>query len=82
MTETLRIRQEVHSLIDVLPEQGLFALRPILDILVDCNYDDDVLTADEKEMIDDSDRRYREHPEDFTSLEDFKVELRAEGKLK
>jgi hypothetical protein len=72
---------EVHSLIDTMSERSLNALRPLLDILVENDSDGDVLTDEEKKLIADSDRRYREHPEDFVSLDDFKARLRAEGKL-
>ena len=66
----LTVREELHSLIDNLPERKLNALRPLFDVLID----DEViietdLTEEEKAIIAEGDRHYREHPEDFVTLE-------------
>ena len=69
----LDVRKELHSLIDSMPEYKLNALRPLFGILVD----DEViietdLTDEEKAIIEEGDRRYKEHPEDFIPLENLK----------
>ena len=66
----LAVREELHSLIDNLPERKLNALRPLFDVLID----DEIiietdLTEEEKAAIAQGDRHYREHPEDFVPLE-------------
>ena len=69
----LTIRKELHNLIDNLPEHKLNALRPLFDVLID---DEAIietdLTEEEKAIIAEGDRLYREHPEDFVSLESIK----------
>ena len=69
----LTLRKELHNLIDNMPERKLNALRPLFDILVD----DEViietdLTDEEKAIIEEGDKHYREHPEDFVPLESIK----------
>ena len=69
----LAVRKELHSLIDNLPERKLNALRPLFDVLID----DEIiietdLTEEEKAIIEEGDRRYKEHPEDFVPLESIK----------
>jgi len=66
----LAVRKELHSLIDTLPERKLNALRPLFDVLID----DEIiietdLTEEEKAIIEEGDRHYKEHPEDFVPLE-------------
>jgi hypothetical protein len=64
------VRQELHSLIDALPERNLYALKPLLSILVhDRVIIETDLTAEEKEIIAKGREHYREHPEDFVSLD-------------
>jgi hypothetical protein len=70
----IAIRKELHSLIDEMPERKLNALRPLFDVLVD---DDTVvietdLTDEELALIEEGDRQYKEHPEDFVPLESIK----------
>jgi len=64
------VRKELHSLIDTMPERKLNALRPLFDVLVD---DETIietdLTAEELAIIEEGDRHYKEHPEDFVPLE-------------
>ena len=71
MNETLLIaRKELHNLIDTLPERKLKALRPLLDVLIE---DEPIietdLTDEEKEWIEEGDRHFQKHPEDFVPLE-------------
>jgi hypothetical protein len=69
---TAIIRQELHSLINAMPERKLNALRPLFDVLVD---DDDTviietdLTDEEHALIEEGVKHYHEHPEDFVPLE-------------
>ena len=69
----LAVRKELHSLIDNLPEYKLNALRPLFDVLIDNEAIIETdLTDEEKSIIAEGDRHYREHPEDFVSLESIK----------
>jgi hypothetical protein len=69
------VRQELHSLINTMPERKLIALRPLFDVLID---DDDTviietdLTDEEHALIEEGVKHYHEHPEDFISLENIK----------
>jgi hypothetical protein len=69
----IAIRKELHSLIDTMPERKLNALRPLFDVLVD---DETIietdLTDEELAIIEEGDRQYKEHPEDFVPLESIK----------
>jgi len=69
----LDLRKELHSLIDNMTERKLNALRPLFDVLVD----DEILietnlTDEEKTIIEEGDRHYKEHPEDFVPLRSVK----------
>ena len=68
----IAVRKELHTLIDTLPERKLNALRPLFDVLVD---DETIietdLTDEELVIIAEGDRLYKEHPENFISLEDI-----------
>jgi hypothetical protein len=69
----IAIRKELHSFIDTMPERKLNALRPLFDVLVD---DETIietdLTDEELAIIEEGDRQYEEHPEDFVPLESIK----------
>jgi hypothetical protein len=66
----LAIRREIHSLIDTMPERNLYALRPLLNVLVDEPvFIETDLTDEEKAIIEAGDKHSREHPEDFVPLE-------------
>jgi hypothetical protein len=65
MAVTLEVRQEIHSLIDTIPERNLYVLRPLLDFLVD-NRADDVLSEDEQGLLEKCRLDRQEHPESFT----------------
>jgi hypothetical protein len=69
------VRQELHSLINTMPERKLNALRPLFDVLVDD--DDNVfietdLSDEEYALIEEGVKHYHEHPEDFVPLENIK----------
>jgi hypothetical protein len=66
----LAVRQEIHNLVDTMPERNLYALRPLLDVLVhEPIIIETDLTDEEKAIIEEGDKHYREHPEDFVPLE-------------
>jgi hypothetical protein len=69
----LAVRQEIHNLVDTMPERNLYALRPLLDALVDepIIIETD-LTDEEKAIIEEGDKHYREHLEDFVPLESIR----------
>ena len=66
----IAVRKELHTLIDTLPERKLNALRPLFDVLVD---DETIietdLTDEELAIIAEGDKLYKEHPENFISLD-------------
>ena len=69
------VRQELHSLINTMPERKLNALRPLFDVLVE--NDDTIvietdLTDEEHALIEEGVKHYYKHPEDFVSLESIK----------
>jgi len=69
----LAVRQEIHNLIDTIPERNLYALRPLLNVLVDYPVIIETdLTDEEKEWIREGDKHYSEHPEDFVPLVSIK----------
>jgi len=66
----LAVRQEIHNLIDTMPERNLYALRPLLSVLVDYPvFIETDLTDEEKKWVQEGDKHYKEHPEDFVPLE-------------
>ena len=72
MTETATLRKEIHSIIDVLPERNLSALKPLLTVLLDEPiYIETDLTDEEHALIEKGVKCYREHPEEFLSLENL-----------
>jgi hypothetical protein len=66
----IAVRQELKSFIDLMPERNLYALRPLLTILVEepLVVETD-LTSEEHTLIAEGVRRFHEHPEDFVPLE-------------
>jgi len=64
------VRQELHNYIDAIPERNLGLLRPLLSYFADepLIIETD-LTDEERAVIAEGRRRYREHPEDFIPLE-------------
>ena len=71
MNGNLAVRREIHELIDVMPERNLYALRPLLDVLVD-DTDDDILTDEEKRLFEECQKDLIEHPESFMSVAEYK----------
>jgi hypothetical protein len=73
MNSTVAVRQEMHSCIDRMSISRLWALQPLLSELA---FDDTIiietdLTEEEHAIIAESEKRYLEHPEDFTDLDDI-----------
>jgi hypothetical protein len=60
------LRQEIHGVIDSIPERNLFVLRPLLDFLLDTNTTDDCLSLDEQKLLDQCRKDRKEHPENLT----------------
>ena len=75
MSQTLTVRDEVHEMIDIMSERSLHALRPLLDILMDTpayDGDDDVLSEDELALLEQCRKDWKEHPETFISVAEYK----------
>jgi hypothetical protein len=70
MNETLAVRQELRGLIDNMPERNLYALRPLLNVLV--NDQDDMPSDEDLELYAECERDLIERPESFVSLDDYK----------
>ncbi|GHU61037.1 hypothetical protein FACS189445_2520 [Spirochaetia bacterium] len=71
MTSTV-LRQELHAAIDTMPDHSLAALKPLFTVLsFDPIIIESDLTAEEKQIIADGEKEYREHPETFTPLSAF-----------
>jgi hypothetical protein len=84
-TAETTVRDEIHALVDEMPERKLYALRELLDARADEEYwkpaIETDLTDEEKEIIAEGRRQYAEHPETFTSLDDVVKDYRAFGKF-
>jgi hypothetical protein len=73
MTSATAVRKELHEYIDALPDRNLYALKPLLSVLVnDRIIIETDLTAEEKKIIAEGRKRRREHPEDFVTLESLR----------
>jgi len=68
---TVILRKEIHSIIDVIPDQSLLVIKPLLAHLA---YDYwkpliEEANQDEIAMIDEGMEEYRKNPESFIPLE-------------
>jgi hypothetical protein len=83
-TAEMTVRDEIHALVDEMPERKLYALRELLDVGTEMEYWRPVietdLTDEEKEIIAEGRRRRAEYPETFASLDDAVKEYRALSK--
>jgi hypothetical protein len=70
---TTALRKELHTLIDTMPEQRLPALKPLLADMADRDWlvIETDLTQEEIAICETGAKEYREHPENFISLDDF-----------
>ncbi|MDR2152916.1 MAG: hypothetical protein LBO72_08845 [Helicobacteraceae bacterium] len=62
------IRQEIIQRIEAIPDRGLYALKPLLDVLADI---DDDLTDEERELGLKTLEEYRRDPSAFVDLDDI-----------
>jgi hypothetical protein len=63
----MAVRQEIHGIIDDIPERNLYILRPLLNFLTEKSAADDSLSDGEAELLEQCRSDRREHPENFTS---------------
>ena len=70
------IRQEIHGIIDDIPERNLFILRPLLDFLIEENEADDSLSLEEQDLLTQCRDDRKKHPENFTPW----ATVKADGK--
>ena len=69
MTDTsTELRKEIRDIIDIIPEENLCRLKPLLDALVDTD-PDDVLSAEEERLLSQCLIDQTERPESFTPWE-------------
>jgi hypothetical protein len=68
------IRNELHAFIDTMPERTLYALKPLLTVLAETEpvIIETDLTDEERAIIAEGDRRFKEHPETFVPLESIR----------
>jgi len=73
MTATV-LRKEIHSIIDVIPDQSLSAIKPLLTHLAYDYLKPIIETASPEEiaMIDEGMEEYRKNPESFIPLDNIR----------
>jgi hypothetical protein len=81
MTQTVELQKELQDCITRIPAHRLRALKPLLLDLAEPEYIVEQADADETALIDAGMAEYHANPSSFTTLDDFKAELRAAGKL-
>jgi hypothetical protein len=70
----LAVKQELHDIIEAMPERKLFALRKALidePHIFEQAVIEDSLTSEEMAVIEAGDKEFTERPENFISLDDF-----------
>jgi hypothetical protein len=73
MNAATTLRQEIQSYIDAMPEKKLRVLKPLFSVLAEPKYVIETdLTDEERAIIEEGDKHFKEHPEDFTPLESFR----------
>jgi hypothetical protein len=73
MNVTTTLRQEIHAYIDAMPDKNLQALKPLFSVLAKPKYVIETdLTDEELAIIAEGDTHFKEHPEDFVSLESLR----------
>ena len=69
------LRKELHRYIDAIPEETLYALKPLLSELAKPHYTIETdSTAEEIAIIDEGIQEFRERPGNFISLKDYLAE--------
>ena len=73
MNGALTVRDEIQGMIDSMPEQSLYALRPlILDAMANApDDDDDALSAEEMKLLEQCRKDWKERPESFISVAEY-----------
>jgi len=69
MKTVTSVRNEVHGLVEKLPERRLYAL---LDLLAD---DEDTMSKEELAAFEQCEKNWRENPGSFSDWEDVKREM-------
>jgi hypothetical protein len=70
----LAVKQELHGIIEAMPERRLFELRRALidePYIFEQAVIEDNLTSEEMAVIEAGDKEFTERPENFISLDDF-----------
>jgi hypothetical protein len=72
MASATAIKQEIRGLIEVIPDRGLYALKPLLEVLADeqAVIETD-LTEEEHKSLDKCLEEYRRDPSAFVDLDDI-----------
>jgi hypothetical protein len=81
MLRTTALQEELQGYIARIPARRLRALKPLLLDLVEPEYILEPADEEEIAMIEEGMAEYRADPSSFTTLDDFKAELHAAGKL-
>jgi len=67
--EAVAVRKKLHTFIDEIPDNYLSSIEPLLSYLADEPVIETDLTDEEKKIIQEGRKHYKEHPEDFVPLE-------------
>jgi hypothetical protein len=67
--EAIAVRKKLHTFIDEMPDYCLSSVEPLLSYLAGEPVIETDLTDEEKGWVREGRKRYKEHPEDFVSLE-------------
>jgi hypothetical protein len=81
MLQTTALQRELQNYITRIPAQGLCALKPLLSDLAGPEYVSEPANLDEIDLINEGMTEYYADQSSFTTLDNFKAELRAAGKL-
>lgn len=66
---SVAVIQELHELLDTLPERSLYALKPLITLLSEEPVIETDLTAEERALIEEGMQEYKRDPSSFTTLE-------------
>ena len=67
--ETVAVRKKLHIFIDEMPDYCLSSVEPLLSYLAGESAIETNLTNEEKKWVQEGRKHYKEHPEDFVSLD-------------
>ena len=67
--EAVAVRKKLHAFIDKIPDNYLSSVEPLLLNFADEPVIETDLTDEEKKIIQEGRKHYKEHPEDFVPLE-------------